>query len=284
MTNKIRATLLILCMMFVITFVSPVAIFANSLDDISNGSSSSSTSNTTDSNSSSSGAVSDYLNGYTPITDENMAKASTLASPFANFLGTVAGGIVIVVQAAIIVVTALDLAYIGLPFTRSLLNPSYGAGGGAAGGGMGMGGMGMGGFGGGYGRMGGMGGMGGMQGQGDQGSSGLRRQWVSDEAVLAVQNAQPQQSGGGMGGMGMGGMGMGGMGMGGMGGQQQQPQSTKSVIATYFKSRVFFIIIFTIATIILTSSILTHSGINLAQLLMKLIGKGNTMISNVQVN
>ena len=143
----------------------------------------------------------------------------------------------------------------------------------AQGGGMGMG-MG-GGFGGGYGRM-GMGG--GMPGGQAAPQSGLRRQWVSDEAVQAVQNAQPQQQAGGMGGM-MGGFG----GMGGGMQQRQQPQPTRSVIATYFKSRIFFIVIFTIATIILTSSILTHSGINLAALLMKLLNKGNNMVSNVQI-
>lgn len=273
MTKLTRTMALVLCMMFVFAFASPVVAMANSLDDISNDSSSSSS----DNNDSSSGAISDYLNDYTPITNDNMAKASTLASPLANFLGTVAGGIVIVVEAAIVVVTALDLAYIGLPFTRSILNPNY-AGAAAQGGGMDMG-MG-GGFGGGYGRMGGMGMVGGMSGGQAAPQSGLRRQWVSDEAVQAVQSAQPQQQSGGMGGMGgmMGGFG----GMGGMQ-QQQQPQPTRSVIATYFKSRVFFIILFTIAAIILTSSILTHSGINLAALLMKLINKGNNMVSNVQI-
>ena len=269
MTKLTRTMALVLCMMFVFAFASPVVAMAKSLDDISNDSSSSSSDSNDDS---SSGAISDYLNDYTPITNDNMAKASTLASPIANFLGTVAGGIVIVVEGAIVVVTALDLAYIGLPFTRSILNPNY-AGAAAQGGGMGMG-MG-GGFGGGYGRM-GMGG--GMPGGQAAPQSGLRRQWVSDEAVQAVQNAQPQQQAGGMGGM-MGGFG----GMGGGMQQQQRPQPTRSVIATYFKSRVFFIVIFTIATIILTSSILTHSGINLAALLMKLLDKGNNMVSNVQI-
>lgn len=274
MNKTKRAIILILCMMFVIAFVSPVVTFASTLDDISNDSSSSSNQgSSSDSSGSSNGAISDYLNDYTPITEENMSQASSFSSPIANALGTLAGGIIIVVEAAIVVVTALDLCYIGLPFTRTILNPNYGA---AAQGGGGMG-MGMGGgFGGGYGRMGGMGGMGGGQAAPQ---TGLRRQWVSDEAVQAVQNAQPQQGGSGMsmGGMGMG-MGMGGMGMGGQ--QQQQPQNTKSVIWAYFKSRTVFIIIFTIAAIILTSSLLTHSGINLAALLDKIIGKGNNMIYN----
>lgn len=274
MNKTKRAIILILCMMFVIAFVSPVATFASTLDDISNDSSSSSNQDgSSDGSDSSNGAISDYLQNYTPITDENMRQASSFSSPIANALGTFAGGIIAVVEAAIVVVTALDLAYIGLPFTRSILNPNYGAA--AQGGGMGMG-MG-GGFGGGYGRMGGMGGMG-MGGGQAAPQTGLRRQWVSDEAVQAVQNAQPQQQSGGMGGMGgmMGGFG----GMGGGMQQQQQPQQTRSVIATYFKSRVFFIIIFTIAAIILTSSLLTHSGINLAALLSKIIGKFNGMVYN----
>lgn len=277
MTKLTRTIALVLSMMFVFAFASPMVTMAASLDDISNGSSSSSDGSDSDS---SSGAISDYLDGYTPITNDNMVKASTLASPVANFLGTVAGAIVIIVEAAIVVVTALDLAYIGLPFTRSILNPNYAS---APQGGGGMGGMGMGGFGGGYGRMGGMGGMGmggGMANQA-QPQGGLRRQWVSDEAVQCVMLAQPQQPQGGGMGMGMGGMGM----MGGMGGMQQQqaPQPTRSVIATYLKKRSVFIVLFTIGAILLTSSILTHSGINLAELLMKVINKGNNMVSNVQI-
>ena len=278
MMKQKRTILLTLCMMFVFAFVSPVVTFANSLDDISNGSNENGSSSSSSDSDDSSGAVSDYLKDYTPITNENMEKASTLASPIANFLGTLAGGILIVVEAAIVVVTALDLAYIGLPFTRSILNPSYAAGGAGMAGGMGMGG-----FGGGYGRMGGMGSMGGGMQAGTQ-QTGLHRQWVSDEAVKAVMNAQPQQQvGGGMGGMGGMGGGFGGMGMGGGMQPQQAPQNTKSVIATYFKRSIFFIVIFTVAAIVLTSSILTDSGINLAQLLMKLIGKGNTMVGIVQI-
>lgn len=191
-------------------------------------------------------SVSDYLQNREVIGDDEMQKANNLASPVVSVIGTIAGFIVLITSAAIFAITALDLLYIGVPFTRTYLAPAQASGGGA------MGGMGM---------MGGMGAMGGGQQQ-PQG-----RQWVSDEAIQAVQLANP--SGGAGGGMPMGGMGgmMGGMGA--MGGGQQQPQSTKSIILGYFKKRVFFIVIFSLCTIVLTSSIVTDCGINLGKLFLK---------------
>ena len=185
-------------------------------------------------------SVSDYLQNREVIGDEEMQKANNLASPMVSVIGTIAGFIVLIASAAIFAITALDLLYIGVPFTRTYLAPAQTSGGG----GMGM-----------------MGGMGGQQQQPQ------RRQWVSDEAIQAVQLANP--SGGAGGGMPMGGMGgmMGGMGA--MGGGQQQPQSTKSVILGYFKKRVFFIVIFSLCTIVLTSSIITDCGINLGKLFLK---------------
>lgn len=182
-------------------------------------------------------SVSDYLQNREVIGDEEMQKANNLASPMVSVIGTIAGFIVLIASAAIFAITALDLLYIGVPFTRTYLAPAQTSGGG----GMGM-----------------MGGMGGQQQQPQ------RRQWVSDEAIQAVQLANP--SGGAGGGMPMGGM-MGGMGA--MGGGQQQPQSTKSVILGYFKKRVFFIVIFSLCTIVLTSSIVTDCGINLGKLFLK---------------
>ena len=195
------------------------------------------------------GAIGDYMKGYNPVDGEDMAKANQLASPLVNMIGTIIGVIVVIVSAGIFLVTALDLAYIGLPFTRPLLTAKYQlvsdealacVGGGAAGqqGGMqgGMGGM--------------SGGMGGMQG----GMGGMS------------------------GGMGMGGM-SGGMGMGANG----QQQGTKSIIVSYLKKRIVFLVIFALATVILLSSVFTDCGINLAALLMKLMGKANDSISNANV-
>lgn len=198
------------------------------LDDISDGTAEEQTNDNDN-------AVSDYLNDYTPITNDNMAKASVLASPIANFIGNLAGFILIVVDGGLVVVTALDLAYIGLPFTRETLTS--------------------------------------------------KRQFVSDEALAVVPKptpqgmpGQPPMMGGGMNPM------MGGMNPMGMpGAPNQQQQSTKSVILTYFKKRTIFIVLFIVASIVLTSSLLTHSGINIAELLLKLLGKGNTMVSNIEV-
>ena len=222
---------LILSFALVMTLLIPMPVYAETtLDDISDGTAEEQANDNDN-------AVSDYLNDYTPITNDNMAKASTLASPIANFLGNLAGFILIVVDGGLVVVTALDLAYIGLPFTRETLTS--------------------------------------------------KKQLVSDEAIAVVPKpapqgmpGQPPMMGGGMNPM-MGG-GMSPMNM--PGASNQQPQSTKSVILTYFKKRTLFIILFIVASIVLTSSLLTHSGINIAELLLKLLGKGNTMISNVEVS
>lgn len=221
---------LILSLLIVFLLI-PMPVYAETtLDDISEGTAEEQINDNDN-------AVSDYLNDYTPITEDNMAKASVLASPIANFIGNLAGFILIVVDGGLVVVTALDLAYIGLPFTRETLTS--------------------------------------------------KRQFVSDEALAVVPKpapqgmpGQPPMMGGGMNPM-MGG-GMNPMGMPGAPNQQQQ--STKSVILTYFKKRTIFIVLFIVASIVLTSSLLTHSGINIAELLLKLLGKGNTMISNVEVS
>ena len=213
---------LILSFALVMTLLIPMPVYAETtLDDISDGTAEEQANDNDN-------AVSDYLNDYTPITNDNMAKASVLASPIANFLGNLAGFILIVVDGGLVVVTALDLAYIGLPFTRETLTS--------------------------------------------------KKQLVSDEAIAVVPKpapqgmpGQPPMMGGGMNPMNM------------PGASNQQPQSTKSVILTYFKKRTLFIVLFIVASIVLTSSLLTHSGINIAELLLKLLGKGNTMISNVEV-
>lgn len=207
-------------------------------------------------------SVSSYFKSYRPVTDENMKSASKLGSPIVAILGNITGFILILTSAGIFVVTALDLSYIGLPIVRPLLAPQQASGG--MSGGMG----GMGGMGGGYGGMhGGMGGMGGGQ-QAPQG-----HQWVSDEALRSVQSMSAGQQGGGM---------QGGMGMGSMGGQQQQPQtSTKSVIFAYFKARMFFLIVFGLASVMLTSSVFLDCGINVAQLGFKVVASLNSAIQGI---
>lgn len=277
MFNKIAIVLSVMC---VIAFASPAIVMsAQSLDDLSSGSNDNSGSDS-DNNS-----ISDYLQNYNPVTKDNMEQAGAIASPIVNALGTLSGFIVMIASAGIFVVTALDLVYIGMPFTRSFLNPKYGAqmGGASPMGGMGMGGMGMG-MHRGYGGMGAMGAMGGGAQQAPE--QGMRRQWVSDEAEYCVNFAQRQDqmsAGGGMSPMGgMGGMGMMG-GMGAMQQQQAQPMPTKSIIFMYLKKRAFFLVIFTVCTIVLMSSIFTDCGLNLAELISKVMNKIGNQISSLEV-
>lgn len=265
--SKIALVLSVIC---IIAFASPVGIYASSLDELLGDDTTTSSSDdgsngdvTVDNGEDYS--ISDYMRGYNPISSENMQQASKLATPVANVIGTITGFIMIITVSFIFLTTALDLLYIAFPPIRPRLNPEMGQ---ASGGGMGMpmGGMGMG-------MRGGM--MGGMGAPAGGGAAPMQRRWVSDEAVAAVAMANPAPQGGGMMG-GMGGMGM----MGGMGAAPQPAMSTKSVIGTYFKKRIFFVIIFACASVVLMSSILLDCGINLAELLLKIFEKLNGSIAN----
>lgn len=259
---------LVLLLLLLYTLTLGCTVFcANDLDAIRSGSSQSQASQNAGSNGTgdeSFDSISDYMRNHDAVTSEDMAKAKKMTSPITKLIGTLIGIIMTITSTLIFLVTALDLMYIAVPFTRSFLNPAGQVSGGI--GGMGMGGMG--------GMRGGMGGMGAMGGGGQPAGT---KKWVSDEAVAALMATQPQQ-GGGMGGMGMG---MGGMGaMGGMN-PNQAPAGSKSVIGAYFKKRIVFIVIFAIASVILMSSLLTDCGLNLAELLYKIGAMFNGGISNV---
>lgn len=245
-------------------------VFAQSLEDLSNGQTQTQTSEQPQS------AVADYLRGREAVTAENMQEAQTYVSPITNIIGTAIGIIMAFTSAVIFLVTALDLLYIGVPIVRPLLYPAGQQAGGAPMGGMPMGGMGM---------RGGMG-MGGMSMGGMQGSqamaSGNSRRWVSDEAIAAVALAQPVPAQAGMmgGGMPMGGMPMGGMSMGG---GAPAPTSAKSAIFEYLKKRIVFIIIFGTCSVVLFSSILTDCGLNIGMLILKLLGKVSNAATTVNI-
>ena len=264
------AILCVVCLMF-----GSTAVFATDIEQANkqlqqtydNSVNSSSATSTTEQSSSvpdyGQGSVSDYLKGYTPVTKGNMNKASSLASPIVNFIGMLIGLVCVITTAGVGLITALDLLYIAIPPVRGFLYEGAQQGGMAGGmpGGMGMGNM-RGGMG-----MGGMG-MGGMQPQG-----GMHKiRWVSDEVVATVAMCQPQGQGGGMG-MGMGMM-AGGMGMQGA----QQNMSTKSTISVYLKKRIFFLVLFAVASIVLLSTVFTDCGINVAALVMKIMAKVNGSI------
>ena len=209
--------------------------------------------------------VSDWLKNQKTMDPKHLEKASETMNPIVNLLGYIAGGIIVLAVAGVVVITALDLMYIAIPPIRNVLYKGGAAAG--VGGMIGTGGMGM------HGRF-------GMMGGGAQGGQ-QTRQWVSDEAVACAAllggGAQAQGAmGGGMGMMG----GYGGMGgMQAMGANQQQAQSTKSVIGMYFKKRVFFLILFALCIIVLTSSALMNCGVNLAQWVLKIINMLNGKMS-----
>ena len=196
--------------------------------------------------------VGNWIKNQRGMTGEQLNKASVTLAPLTNMIGYAVGAIVVAVFSLVFLMTALDLLYIVFPPIRGLLYDGGGQQQGGMGGGMGM--------------MGGMGAMGGQQAQ-------KPRQWISDEAVqcAALMGGGQQQQGGMGGGMGM---------MGGMGamGANQQEQSTKSVIGTYFKKRIFFMILLAVCAIVLTSSALLGTGVNLAQWGLKLINMVNGYI------
>lgn len=161
-----------------------------------------------------SNAVADYLKGYTPITGEVMATASNVMSPLVSSMGTIAGCILVCVSAGIFLETALDLAYIALPFCRGWLNPAIAG----------------------------------------ESEHGLRRRYISDEALAATEVLSSSQ----IGTVNPNNM---GMGITGIAGVQSQPYpnqgiqspanpgtSAKSVIFEYLKKRSFFLIVFVYGT------------------------------------
>lgn len=246
-----------------VSLMFPIGVSANSLDELTNKQKPQAEQNIPVDTGDEEGSLADYLRNYKPITKDSMQRATTATNPIVSALGTLSGIILLLTATGIFVITALDLMYIAIPPVRSLLNPQM------AGGGSPMGGMGM--------------GMG-MAGGGQPAEHGLRRRWVSDEAVACLQmsgaNTGSPMGGGAMGGMGMSMGGYGGMGMG-MGGQAQP--APKSVIFTYLKKRTFFIIIFAIASTLLMSSLLMNTGLNIAELIVKILNKFNGQIKGVQV-
>lgn len=244
------------------TYSEPLSVYASqSLEDDLGGTTNTGGGTTDDGSSISEDdqAVGDWISGHRGMTGEQLQTASETLSPLTNAVGYVVGAIVVLVIVLVSLITALDLLYISFPPIRNLL---YKAGtdgtgaytGGMPGGGYGRGMMGM-----------GMGGIGGAAG-----GTHKPTQWVSDEAVAcAALVGGSAQSQGGMPGM------MGGYGM------MQPPQqqlSTRSVIGMYLKKRLFFLILLIIAIMILTSSAIMGTGVNLAQWLIKLINLINGYI------
>jgi hypothetical protein len=278
--NSARAILFIMAVMvvsLVFTAISvptiDVAYAENTLEDnVGGNSSSSSNSDSSDGDNLFGGlkdqeidpedkGVSDWLKDQRGVNSKQLESATQTMSPITNIIGYITGGIIILTVVGVVAITALDLLYIAVPPTRNFL---YKAGT-----------DGTGGFGaGGYGRMGGMS----MGAGGAAQGSNKPTQWVSDEAVTcaAMLGGSAQSAQGGM----MPGMGMGYGAMGAMGAQQQQGQmKTKSVIAMYFKKRLFFLILLAICIIVLTSSAIMNCGVNLAEWFLKIVNMLNGKMS-----
>lgn len=209
--------------------------------------------------------IGDILGNQPGMSPEQLQRASDTLSPVTNFIGYIVGILVVLAIAFVGVVTALDLLYIAVPFTRKFLYKAGTDGTGGFTGGYGAGG---------YGMRGGMA----MGVGGATGATTKPTQWVSDEAVAcAAMLGGSAQSVGSMGGAGMGMGGM-GMGMGGAMAGQQQNMTVKSVIWMYLKKRAFFLIILMVAIMVLTSSAILGTGINLAKWTVKIINSFNTKI------
>lgn len=207
-------------------------------------------------------AIGDWISEQRGMTADNLENASTTLSPLANIAGNIIGGIVVLVFLGMFFTTAIDLLYIAFPPIRNVL---YKGNAGAQQGGMPM----TGGYGGG--RFGSM--MGGMMGQQGGGIGGALQsiQWISDEAIQCV--AMAIQGGGAQPQMAVGNPMMAGM-AGGMP-QQQAPMSTRSTIGMYMKKRMLFMILLAMCVIVLTSSALLGTGVNLAMWLTKIINAVN---------
>lgn len=263
-------------------------VHASSLDDVVNGTTQESNETTVgqsnESNSNTSTSSSKSSGSYTSADEyiENTKNAADLtavdtagADKVNEGIRTVAAFIVRILSyfltAFLVVRVILDLVYIALPFTRSILSNGYagnpaaggsgmgmqqpGMGMGAGMGGMGMGGMGMGGYGmrGGYGMnrmgMGGMGGMGMQQGQMGASPAMGRLQLVSSAALNAVAAEQ-------------------------MPGPDGKPQSA---LKAYTKDMMVVLIITPILLTLAITGVLTNLGF----LIGDVIAKGITSISGM---
>ena len=187
-------------------------------------------------------AFGNWIKNNRGMTSDQLQKASDTLAPLTNVIGYVVGGAVVVVFSGIFLITALDLVYLAIPPLRPFLYKGGNDGTGAP---LGM----------------------------NQQNAGAR-QWISDEAVacaalLGGSSQGPMNSPmpGGMVGM--------------PGGPMNQPgaaQAPKVVIGTYFKKRIVFMVILVICAIILTSSALLGTGVNLAMWGMRIIDWVNNYI------
>ena len=192
------------------------------------------------------------LFGSTKIDKETAAQAKEAAAPIIKGINWVVSFILAILSAAMLLITILDLLYIAVPFIRKFLD------GGRADamtqqGGMqgGMQGGFDGGFGGGYGgRMGHMGAMHG--GAAPASKPNIVGRLVSDEAIAAFIESQPQAQGGNP-----------------MMGQPAAPVRTKSIIVSYFKKRLIFLVLMGVCIAVFATTTFTDLGLKLGSFIVE---------------
>lgn len=176
------------------------------------------------------------------IDDESSAEAQRIASPWTKVIRVIISVILLLLTAALFLITVLDLVYIGVPFVRKWLgggeDSSSSGGGGFSGGGFGGNGFGGGGL--------------NYSNTPSQGKSGLGR-IVSDEAIAAVQDASGSNGGGGF-------------------NSTSQPTSKKSTIISYLKKRVVFLVVFGICAVLLFGTTFTDLGLKLGEWIANFVG------------
>lgn len=167
------------------------------------------------------------------IDDESSAEAQRIASPWTKVIRVIISVILLLLTAALFLITVLDLVYIGVPFVRKWL------GGGEDSSSSGGGGFNNDGF--------------NYNNTSSQGKSGIGR-IVSDEAIAAVQAASGSNSGGG-----------------GFN-STSQPTSKKSTIISYLKKRVVFLVVFGICAVLLFGTTFTDLGLKLGEWIANFVG------------
>lgn len=177
-------------------------------------------------------SMSDFLQGYQPVTSDQMAEGQKIATPIAKFIGKIITIGLALLTVWLFLQTVIDMIYILIPATQPNLSGS-------------------------------------VQVQGKVSRCWVTTEALQAAGSATPQGARGGMGMGMRGGMGYGGgmgmrggMGMGpGMGMGGAGGMQQQRQQTSSnMLLSYFKSRTVTLVVFGICIILLFSNIFLDFG------------------------
>lgn len=174
------------------------------------------------------------------LTQESVEKSKKYVEPIAKILNLLVAIVTSLLALGIVCVSVLDLVYIQLPFARAFLAPTQSSPSAPMQGQMGM--M--------------HGAPNSMQSSPSAGSTsaGTGKQWVSDEAIAALNDAQPQQVQQGMIGQG-----------------QPVKAGGKSALVSYAKKRSFSLIMLGICIILFTCTVFTDIGTMVGMKLIALL-------------